>query len=183
MKPVGLISTGILLLLLAAGASTYAFTALQGQHHGQQGGKRKIPPPWQDDEEDYRPSRQEEHGREDQHRGVWREHRAQNWESEHRNWQDRGGYDGYRIPENRYRGRFGPNHPFRIHRYPVRIVGGFVNFQFGGFGFSVVDPLPEYWSDTWYDHDDVYIDYSEDGYYLHNRRHPQDRIAISVNVR
>jgi hypothetical protein len=28
----------------------------------------------------------------------------------------------------------------------------------------------------------VYIDYSGDGYYLHNRRYPRDRIAISVYV-
>lgn len=63
------------------------------------------------------------------------------------------------------------------------MMGGFINFQFGGFGFNIIDPLPEYWSDNWYENDDVYIDNVGDGYYLHNRRHPQDRIAISVNVR
>ncbi len=30
----------------------------------------------------------------------------------HRTWQQRGGYHGYRIPENRYNGYFGPNYGF-----------------------------------------------------------------------
>ena len=33
-----------------------------------------------------------------------------------------------------------------------------------------------------YDNDDVYVDYTGDGYYLYNRRYPQDRIAIVVYV-
>ena len=109
---------------------------------------------------------------------MWQQHRAHNWQSEHRDWQQRGGYNGYRIPEDRYRGYFGPDHGFRIYSYPVEMVGGYPRFQYGGFSFSVVDPWPEYWSDNWYENDDVYIDYSGDGYYLYNRRYPRDRIAI-----
>ena len=40
------------------------------------------------------------------------------------------------------------------------MVGGYPRFQYGGLSFSVVDPWPEYWSDNWYDNDDMYIDYS-----------------------
>ena len=116
-------------------------------------------------------------------RDLWQRHRAGSWEAEHRTWQQRGGYKGYRIPEDRYRGYFGPNHWFRIYRYPVVVIGGYPRFQYGGFWFSLVDPWPEYWSDDWYDNDDVYVDYSEDGYYLYNRRYPRDRIAITVYVR
>jgi hypothetical protein len=61
----------------------------------------------------------------------------------------------------------------------VRYVGGHRRFQYGGFWFGLVDPWPEYWSDGWYDDDDVYVDYYGDGYYLYNRRYPGDRIAIS----
>ena len=111
---------------------------------------------------------------------AWQDHRASNWQSEHRDWQERGGYNGYRIPEDRYRGYFGPDHAFRISTYPVSTVGGFPRFQYGGFSFSVVDPWPEYWSNDWYDNDDMYIDYSGDGYYLYNRRYPRDRVAITV---
>jgi len=62
------------------------------------------------------------------------------------------------------------------------VVGGYPRFQYGGYWFSVVDPWPEYWPEDWYDNDDVYIEYFDDGYYLCNRRYPGDRIAISVYV-
>jgi hypothetical protein len=61
----------------------------------------------------------------------------------------------------------------------VTYVGGHRRFQYGGYWFALVDPWPEYWSNDWYDSDDVYVDYYGDGYYLYNRRHPGDRIAIS----
>jgi hypothetical protein len=128
-----------------------------------------------------RSSQKEQRVQQAEQRGVWQQHRANSWQSEHRNWQQRGGYIGYRIPENRYRGYFGPSHVFRIYSYPLVVVGGYPRFQYNGFWFSVVDPWPEYWSDGWYENDDVYIDYS-DGYYLYNRRYPQDRIAITVYV-
>lgn len=51
--------------------------------------------------------------------------------------------------------------------------------QHGGFSFLLLDPWPEYWTEDWYQADDVYIDY-DDGYYLHNRRHPNAQLAISV---
>jgi hypothetical protein len=112
--------------------------------------------------------------------GVWQEHRAHNWQSEHRDWQQRGGYNGYQIPEDSYRGYFGPDHSFRMNSYPVTMVGGYPRIQYGGYSFSVVDPWPEYWSNNWYDNDDMYIDNSGDGYYLYNRSYPQDRVAIRV---
>jgi hypothetical protein len=127
-------------------------------------------------------SPQEQHRQQIEQRGVWQEHRAQHWQSEHRDWQQRGGYNGYRIPQDRYTGHFGPSHAFRIYSYPVTVVGGAPRFQYGGFYFNVVDPWPEYWPNDWYQNDDVYVDYSGDGYYLHNRRYPHDRIAISVDV-
>jgi hypothetical protein len=128
------------------------------------------------------PSRQKPHGQEGEQRGAWQERRAHSWQSEHRDWQQRGGYIGYRIPDDRFRGHFGRDHEFRVYSLPVLVVGGYPRFQYGGFWFSLIDPWPEYWSDDWYDNDDVYVDYSEDGYYLYNHRHPGDRIAISVYV-
>jgi hypothetical protein len=115
-------------------------------------------------------------------RGVWLKYRSSSWRSEHRTWQQRGGYNGYRIPDDRYGRYFGQSHRFRINSLPLVIVGGYPRFQYGGFWFSFVDPWPEYWSNNWYENDDMYIDYSEDGYYLYNRRYPQDRISISVFV-
>jgi len=112
-------------------------------------------------------------------RAAWRGDRAQNWQSEHRNWQQRGGYHGYRVPDGRFRSYYGQDHRFRIFSLPVVYVGGHRRFHYGGYWFGLVDPWPEYWSDDWYDNDDVYVDYYDGGYYLYNRSYPSDRIAIS----
>lgn len=86
---------------------------------------------------------------------AWQDHRANNWQSDHRSWQQRGGYNGYRIPEARYGGFFGASHGFRIGGLPFMVVGGFPRFQYEGYWFSLVDPWPGDWSDDWYDTDDV----------------------------
>jgi hypothetical protein len=122
------------------------------------------------------------HGQPTEQRVVWQQDRAHSWQSEHRTWQQRGGYSGYRVPEDRFRRSFGRDHGFRIYSLPVVVVGTNRRFQYGGYWFSLVDPWPEYWSDNWYDNDDVYLDYSDDGYYMYNRRHPGDRLAISLYV-
>lgn len=118
-----------------------------------------------------------------QQRTAWRNDRANSWRAEHRSWQQRGGYRGYRIPDDRFRSYYGQNHGFRIDTLPVRYVGGHRRFQYGGYWFGLIDPWPEYWSDDWYDNDEMYVDYYGDGYYLYNRRYPSDRIAISFYLR
>jgi hypothetical protein len=115
-------------------------------------------------------------------RAVWQERRARDWKTEHRDWAQRGGYSGFRIPEDRYDGFFGPDHSFRISGDSMVVIGGYPRFQYDGYWFSVVDPWPEYWSESWYSNDDVYLDFSGDGYYLHNRRFPEDRIAVIAYV-
>ena len=113
-------------------------------------------------------------------RNAWQRYRARDWQSQHRTWQQRGGYDGYRIPDNRYGLFFGPSHVFRLFSFNLYIFGGYPRFWYGGYWISLLDPWPPYWGDDWYQNDDVYIEYSGDGYYLYNRRYPQDRIAVMI---
>jgi len=113
---------------------------------------------------------------------AWQQHRSQRWDSDHRNWQQRGGYNGYRIPEDRYRGYFGRDHGFRIYGLPFLVVGGYPRFQYEGYWFSMIDPWPEYWGNNWYDNDDVYVMYIDNGYYLYNRRYPNAGIAINITM-
>ena len=113
---------------------------------------------------------------------AWQEHRSQRWDSDHRNWQQRGGYNGYRIPDDRYRGYFGQDHGFRIYGLPFLVVGGYPRFQYEGYWISLVDPWPEYWGNEWYDNDDVFVTYANNGYYLYNRRYPNVGIAISISM-
>ena len=127
-----------------------------------------------------RPQRTQEQQRVQQ--SAWQQHRSQRWDSDHRNWQQRGGYNGYRIPDDRFRGYFGQNHGFRIYGLPFLVVGGYPRFQYDGYWVSMVDPWPEYWANDWYDTDDVYVTYVDNGYYLFNRRYPNVGIAISISM-
>ncbi len=63
---------------------------------------------------------------------------------------------------------------------PVMYMG-YPRFEYAGFSFLLVDPYPEYWPVDWYATDDVYIDY-DDGYYLCDRRYPEVRLAITVEL-
>jgi len=111
---------------------------------------------------------------------TWQQDRARNWSSEHRTWTQRGGYGGYYVPQNTFVLYFGTEHIFRLRTRPV-IYQGYPRFEYGGYSFLLVDPYPEYWAETWYDSDDVYIDYDE-GYYLYNRAYPQVRLAITISL-
>src|SRR5271157_2695473 len=109
----------------------------------------------------------ERHAQEGEQRDAWQQHRAHDWDSEHRNWQQRGGYNGYRIPDGYYGSYYGRGHGFRIFDLPFMVVGGYPRFQYGGYWFSCVDPWPGDWAANWYETDDVYVDYVGDGYYLY----------------
>jgi hypothetical protein len=113
---------------------------------------------------------------------AWQQHRSRHWDSDHRTWQQRGGYNGYRIPEDRFRGYFGRDHGFRISGLPFLVVGGYPRFQYSGYWFSPVDPWPEYWASDWYDTDDVYVVYIDNGYYMFNHRYPNTGIAIRISL-
>ena len=64
----------------------------------------------------------------------------------------------YRIPDDRFRGYFGPEHGFRIYGLPfLALSDGIPTFQYSGYWFSLVDLWPESWASNWYDTDDVYV--------------------------
>jgi hypothetical protein len=123
-----------------------------------------------------------QHSQQNVRQAAWQQHRSQSWHSDHRTWQQRGGYSGYRIPEDRFRGYFGPSHGFRINGLPFLVVGGYPRFQYNGYWLTLVDPWPENWANNWYDTDDVYVGYANDGYYLYDRRHPSVGIAINISL-
>ena len=113
-------------------------------------------------------------------RSGFEQSRAHAWHDEHHTWRERGGYTGYRVPDARFRAYWGRPHPFRIHSLPLLFVGGYPRFRYDGYWVTLVDPWPEAWSQNWYDTDDVYLDYTDDGYYLYNLTHPGPGIAVTI---
>ena len=122
-----------------------------------------------------------------------REQRAPEQSRDHRNrvqsGNDQGqsarnsGGHGRRIPDDRFRASFGPEHTFHLQRGGGsrsgvgRVQGGEgQRFQYGGYWFEYTEAWPGDWS---YD-DDFYIDYADDDYYLYDERHPGIRILVIV---
>jgi len=105
---------------------------------------------------------------------------AHQWQNEHRTWAQRGGYHGYRVPDDRFRAYFGRPHPFRIYGLPLLFVGGYPRFQYDGYWMTLADPWPESWPANWYETDDVYVDYTDDGYYLYDVTRGGPGIAITI---
>ena len=204
MKIIRITSTAILSLLFGIAVPAYAQPAQQDEkqdHAQQQQGKHEQAKPEQQQQHAQQPPRQEQNNQQQhaqQQRGnerpqhtqeqqrvqqsAWQQHSSQHWDSDHRNWQQRGGYHGYRIPDDRYRGYFGQDHGFRIYGLPFMVVGGYPRFQYEGYWISLMDPWPEFWGNDWYDNDDVYVAYTDNGYYMYNRRYPNVGIAISISM-
>ena len=63
----------------------------------------------------------------------------------------------------------------------MMFVGGAPRFQYDGYWITCIDPWPETWAANWYQTDDVYLDYTGDGYYLYNRRYPGVGVAVTVS--
>ena len=156
----------------------------QTQQHAQQQQKQEQNKQAQQLAQQQRGNQQPQHTQEQQRvqQSAWQQHRAHNWQSDHQTWKQRGGYNGYRLPDDRFRGYFGSNHGFRIYGLPFIVVGGYPRFQYQGYWISLVDPWPEYWGNDWYDNDDVYVTYVDNGYYLYNQRYPGIGIAISISM-
>ncbi|HXT72794.1 MAG TPA: hypothetical protein VN785_02980 [Candidatus Angelobacter sp.] len=144
------------------------------QQRGGQQGNRQRPAQIQRTPQRQRQWQQEQHS-------AWQQHRASHWESEHRDWRQRGGYHGYRISGSYYRLHYGRAHWFRIYSLPFLVVGGYPRFQYGGYWFDILDPIPQYWGPDWYETDDCYIEYTDGGYYLFDRRYPRYAVAVSIS--
>jgi len=117
---------------------------------------------------------------ETQARAGFDQSHAHQWNNEHRTWAQRGGYNGYRIPDDRFRLYFGRPHPFRIYGLPLLFVGGYPRFQYDGYWMTLADPWPESWPANWYETDDVYMDYTDDGYYLYDLTRGGPGLAVTV---
>jgi hypothetical protein len=84
-----------------------------------------------------------------------------------------GGHDAHgRISEAHYSASFGSQHSFHVNRgdYDHR------RFAYGGYNFGFVQPWPVGWGHD----DDVFVVYTDGGYYMYNRAHPGLRLSINI---
>jgi hypothetical protein len=83
-----------------------------------------------------------------------------------------GGSSHGRISNAHYSASFGSSHRFHVSRgdYSSR------RFQYGGYSFGFIDPWPVGWGYS----DDVYVVYSNGGYYMYDQVHPGVRISINI---
>ncbi len=77
-----------------------------------------------------------------------------------------------RISDAHYNASFGSGHSFHVNR------GDYDRhrFAYGGYNFGFGAPWPAGWG---YD-DDVYVIYTDGGYYMYNRFHPGLRLSINI---
>jgi hypothetical protein len=115
-------------------------------------------------------------------RSGFTQSRATSWTTQHRTWQQRGGYNGYRVPDDRFNLYFGPDHFFRMSALPMLFVGGYPRFQYDGYWVTFVDPWPEDWAPDWYETDNVYIEFVDGGYYVCDQNYPGIAIAVTISM-
>jgi hypothetical protein len=202
------ISAGALCLLLATIPLAYAQREEPQRDQGrpEQGQQREQKPPQQEHQPPAPPSRPQQsyggayhggvqpgevtHGgvhpsgvpqHQEEVRSGFQQSRAGSWQREHRTWKQRGGYNGYRIPQARFVQYFGPSHFFHIGGLPLVYVGGYPRFQYDGYWVTFMDPWPESWSPDWYETDNVYLNYTNDGYYLYDTNRPGVGIAVTIS--
>ena len=77
-----------------------------------------------------------------------------------------------RISDAHYNASFGSGHSFHVNR------GDYDRhrFAYGGYNFGFGAPWPVGWG---YD-DDVYVMYTDGGYYMYDRFHPGVRLSINI---
>ena len=98
-KPIRFASTGALLLLLGITGPIYA---------QQQDKDRQDKQQHKQEQQRAQQKQQAQRVQQGQEQAVWQQHRASSWQSQHQTWQQRGGYSGYRISDDNFRGYFGP---------------------------------------------------------------------------
>ncbi len=86
-----------------------------------------------------------------------------------------GGNSAGRIPDDRFRAKFGQEHRFRVSQADYSRDR---RFQYGGYWFGFVDP----WPANWLYSQDVFVVDINGGYYLCNSMYPGVNIALSVEL-
>ena len=157
MKLVGIFSTAVLSLSLAAAVPAYA----QQEQHDQQEDKDK---PAEKKAQPEKPAKQEDKNAKPEERSAPQARSAEPAK--------RAG--GGRIPDDKYKANFGQGHTFRVNQ------GDYNNhrFQYGGYSFGFVGAWPGNWLYT----QNVYVIDIDGVYYLCNPMYPGVNVELAVTL-
>jgi hypothetical protein len=157
MKLVGIFSTAVLSLSLAAAVPAYA----QQEQHDQQEDKDK---PAEKKAQPEKPAKQEDKNAKPEERSAPQARSAEPAK--------RAGAG--RIPDDKYRANFGQGHTFRVNQ------GDYNNhrFQYGGYSFGFVGAWPGNWLYT----QNVYVIDIDGVYYLCNPMYPGVNVELAVTL-
>lgn len=188
MKVIGLVSTGILSLLLGVSTVVCAQEPEKNQEEKPSRQEAPRPEPKQDEakprKEEVKPPNQDENkppreAKPPKHEESNAPEQSTPGAKEHPEQQAKHGRPAGKsvhIPDDKFRAQFGRAHTVVINR-PV-IVEGQPRFPSGGYWFVIVDPWPVDWAYS----DDCYIDYVDGDYFLFDLLHPGVRIALFVTM-
>jgi hypothetical protein len=159
MKPLGVVTTAVLFLLLGNPASICAAQEKQEEAKPAQQEEPKPEKRVEKRTQQEQPKQEEKHAQHQEKSGSKAPMAAKR---------------GATIPQEKFQAHFGRSHTFVINK-PV-IVEGQPRFQVAGFWFVIVDPWPVGWLYT----DPCYIDFIDDTYFLFDPLHPGVQVAIFV---
>jgi outer membrane biosynthesis protein TonB len=138
MKRVGVVSTAFLLFVLP-GATAFG-REQQGEKQGKPAKQAEPARLKEQQQQRAKPAQQQpRHAQQpkpqarpaQQVQRTQQQRHAQEGEQQH-TWQQRGGYNGYSVPDNYFRSHYGRDRWFRVHSLPFLVVGGFPRFQYDG---------------------------------------------------
>ncbi len=182
MKLIGVISTAVLSLILAA--PVYA----QQEQHDQEEEKKpaqdeKKAQPEKSAKQDEKGVQQEKNAKEEKNaKPEERNAQQENGKQENKDAQEQhaqpeqraGGNRGGSIPADRYKANFGQGHTFRVNQGDYRNH----SFQYGGYSFGFVGAWPSNWLYT----QNVYVIDIDGVYYLCNPMYPGVNVELSVTL-
>ncbi|MGA9508007.1 MAG: hypothetical protein WBV55_05100 [Candidatus Sulfotelmatobacter sp.] len=176
MKLIGVISTAVLSLILAA--PVYA----QEQHdQDEQKAKptqdEKKAQPEKSAKQDEKGVQQEKNAKPEEKNALQENGKQENKDAQEQHAQPAqraGGNRGGTIPADRYKANFGQGHTFRVNQGDYRNH----SFQYGGYSFGFVGAWPSNWLYT----QNVYVIDIDGVYYLCNPMYPGVNVELSVTL-
>jgi hypothetical protein len=170
----GLLSAGVLAMLLGAGTTAKAQEGHEDAKPQQEEPKKDEAKPQQKEQpRDMKPQHEQSPARAE-------EGKQMRDEKEDRAQENRGheahpaAQRGQKIPDEKFHSSFGRQHTFHVQKTVV--VEGQPRFQYGGYWFALSTPWPQGWAYT----DDVYLDFIDGEYVLIDLLHPGMQLTIVV---